>query len=70
MSIRSLTYQQSVVKRYHGDKHLSEFLPTRWRQKSTGLDMEQNYTNITLCIAAGLFNKLTYLLTYSLPSVL
>ena len=23
-----MTYQQSVFKRYHGDKHFSEFLPT------------------------------------------
>jgi len=38
--------------RYHGDKHFSEFLPTRWRQKSTGIDMEQNYATVTLCIAA------------------
>jgi len=43
MSIWSLTYQQSLFKRYHSDKHFSEFLPTRWRQKSTGTDMEQNY---------------------------
>ena len=25
MSIWSLTYQQSVFKRYHSDKHFSEF---------------------------------------------
>jgi len=25
MSIRSLTYRQSVLKRYHSDKHLSHF---------------------------------------------
>jgi len=35
MSAWSLAYEQSVLKRYHGDKHFSEFLPTRWRQKST-----------------------------------
>jgi len=28
------------IKRHHSDKHFSEFLPTRWRQKSTGKDME------------------------------
>ena len=50
MSMRSLTYQQSVFKRYHGNKHFSEFVPTRWRQKSTGIDMEQNYVTVTLCI--------------------
>ena len=30
----SEAYQQSVFKRYHSDKHFSEFLPTRWRQKT------------------------------------
>ena len=25
----------------HSDKHLQEFLPTRWRQKSTGIDKEK-----------------------------
>jgi len=40
--------QRSVFKRYHSDKHLSEFVPTRWRQKSTGIDMEQNYVIVTL----------------------
>jgi len=34
-------YQQSIFKRYHSDKHFSEFLPKRWRQKSAGTDMEQ-----------------------------
>ena len=48
----SMTYQQSVFKRYHSDRHLSEFLPTRWREKSTGIDMEQNYATVTLCITA------------------
>ena len=35
--------QQSIFKRCHSDKHFPEFLPTRWRQKSTGrlIDMEQ-----------------------------
>ena len=48
----SMTYQQSVFKRYHSDRHLSEFLPTRCRQKSTGIDMEQNYATVILCITA------------------
>ena len=26
------------------------FLPTRWRKKSTGIDMEQNDVIVTLCI--------------------
>jgi len=42
-----LTYQQIVLKRYHSDKHLSRVLPTRWRQKSIGIDMEQNYVTVT-----------------------
>jgi len=45
-----VTYQQSVFKRNHSDKHFSEFLPTRWWQKSTGIDMEQNYVTVTPCI--------------------
>ena len=43
-----MTFQQSVFKRYYSGKHFSEFLPTRWRQKSTGIDMEQNYVTVTL----------------------
>jgi len=48
MSIWSPTYQQSVFKRYHSGKHFSEFLLTRWRQKSSGTDMEQNYVTVIL----------------------
>jgi len=51
VSIWSVTYQQSVFKRYLSNEHLSEFLPTRWPQKSTGIDMEQNYATVTPCIA-------------------
>jgi len=29
---------------------LRVFLPTRWRQKSTGIDIEQNYVTATVCI--------------------
>ena len=29
------------IKRYHSDLHFSEFLPTRWQKKSTGIDMKQ-----------------------------
>jgi len=36
------------TKRSDSDKHFSEFLSTRWRQKSTGVDMEQNYVTVTL----------------------
>ena len=51
MSIWSLTYQQSVSKLYQSDRHLSHiFLPTKWRQKSAGMDVEQNYVTVTLYI--------------------
>jgi len=45
-----VTYQQSVFKRSHSDKRFSESLLTRCRQKSTGIDMEQNYVIDTLYI--------------------
>ena len=34
-------------------KHFSEFLPTRWLQKLNGIDMEQNYITVTLCICSA-----------------
>ena len=55
MSTWSLTYQQIVFVRYHRDRHSSEFLTARWRQKSTGIDMEQNYVTVTLSIVRLLF---------------
>ena len=42
-----VTYQQSVFQHYHSGKHFPEFLPTGWQQKSTGIDMEQNYVTVT-----------------------
>jgi len=57
MSAWSPTCQQSVLKRCHSDKHFSEFLPTRWRQKSTGIDMEQNYATVTLCLSVSVCHK-------------
>jgi len=48
MFIWSLTYQQSVFKRYC---NFSDFLPARRRPKSTGIDVEQNYITVTLCIS-------------------
>jgi len=27
-----------------------EFLPTRWHQNSTGINVEQNYITVTLCL--------------------
>ena len=50
--ITGLQPQQSVFQRYHGDKKFSRVLPTRWRQKTTGIDMEQNHVTVTLCIDA------------------
>jgi len=52
VSLRKCPYDQwqGVFKRNHSDEHFSDFLPTRWRQKSTGIDMEQNYVTVTLCI--------------------
>ena len=48
MFLWSLTYQQGVRKLYHSDKHFSEFLPTRWPQKFTGIDLEENYVTVAL----------------------
>ena len=57
MSMWALTYQQGVLKRYHSGKRFSEFLVTRWRQKSTGMDMEQNYA-ISLYVYSALWCSL------------
>ena len=38
--IEALSQRQTYLK----------VLPTRWRQKSTGIDMEQNYVTVTLRI--------------------
>jgi len=49
---------QSVLERYHSDKHFSEFfLPktTRWRQRSTGINVEQN------CVTVITLRKWTWL---------
>ena len=61
MPIWSLTCQHSVFERYHSDKHFPEFLPTRWRQKSTGIDLEQNYVTVALCILSHSHTRLTAL---------
>ena len=50
MSTWSLTYKQSVFKRYHRDKHFSEFFSYKMAAKSTGIDREQNYVTVTLYI--------------------
>jgi len=64
MSTWSPTYQQSVFMRYHSDKHFSEFLPTRWRQKSTGIHVEQNHVTVTLCISTSCNWVHLYVLLY------
>jgi len=55
MSTLSLTHRQSVFERCHSDRCFSEFLPARWRQKSTSIDMEQNYVTAAPCIPMPLF---------------
>ena len=52
MSMGFLTYQQSVFKRYHSDEHFSEFYPQNGGKQTTGIDTEQNYVTVTLCIMA------------------
>ena len=54
----------------YSDKQFSEFLPTRWRQKSTGIDMEQNYVTVTLCIwrSVGSVDVGTVMQQVGLPS--
>ena len=47
MSIWPLTYRQSIFKRYHTVANISRSFPTRWRQKSTGIDREPNYVTVT-----------------------
>ena len=48
-----MTCHQSVFKRYHSDKHFSEFLPERRRQKSTGRDKKHK------CHCRPMYNKST-----------
>jgi len=45
-----MTYRQRVFKRCHSDKHFSEFFLQDGGKKSNGIDMEQNYVTVTLCI--------------------
>jgi len=53
MSAQLLRFQQSVFKWYHSNKHVS-LLPTRWRRKPAGIDMERNYVSVTLCVHTAL----------------
>jgi len=51
------------IKRYHSDKNFLDFLHTKWRQKSTGIDMEQNYATVIQCICRHVtheYSKCTY----------
>ena len=58
--IESVSFRKCPYDHWHNNKmylsaitvtkHLSEFLPTRRWQKSTGIDMEQNNVTVTLCI--------------------
>ena len=34
-------------------------LPTRWRRKPTGIDIERNYVTVTLCIKNFQFLKIS-----------
>ena len=47
MSTWSLTCQQSVFKRYHSDKHFSDFY-LQDGGKNQLADTEQNYVTVTL----------------------
>jgi len=64
MSICSLTCQQSIFKRYRGDKHLSEFLPTDGGKKSTAWNMEQNGYGTKLHYCHAMYNKFVEILVF------
>jgi len=49
-ALKALTYQQNVFKRYHSDRHFSEFYLQDGGKKSTGIDMERNYVIVTLWV--------------------
>jgi len=44
--VKENVHMIALFKRYRSDKYFSEFLPTRRRQTSTGIDMEQNYVTV------------------------
>ena len=48
-----MPYQQDVFKRCHSDKHFSEFYLQDDGKKTTGIDMEQNYATVTVCITGN-----------------
>ena len=50
-----MTYQQSVFKHYHSDRHFSQFYLQDGGKKPTGIDMEQNYVTVTLHIRRHLY---------------
>ena len=65
MSIWSLTYQQSVFKRYRKEKFFLQIFTYKMAAKSTGIDVEQNYVTVTLWIyRVGQKSKLLILSKY------
>ena len=62
-------YHRSIFKRYRSDRHFSEFLPTRWRQKLTGIDLEQKVSPL-LCIVRSLVVKTFLFFNFSIKHVL
>jgi len=39
------------MKRYQSNKHFVRVIPTRWRRKPAGVDMERNYcVTVAVCI--------------------
>jgi len=54
----ALTYQQSIFKRYHSDKDLSEFLCTRWQQKSN--DRGKQATKLNHCHPMHILTELIH----------
>jgi len=58
MSTWSSTGRQSAFKWHHSNEHFLRVLPTRWRQKPTGIDTERNYVTVSLCIVLLLWATL------------
>jgi len=53
-------HADNAYKRYHSDKHLSEFLPRIWRQISFAIDMEQNYMYVTVTLCIKVMSTVAY----------
>ena len=67
MSAWSLTDQQSVFKRCHSNKHI---LPTRWRRKPAGVDMELNYATVSLRMSKSTTDIHVWLQAFLTPLLL